>query len=51
MRVVVELAVLGAVAARTGGASVWGGAMRVLIWGSLAMAVTAGLGKLFGALA
>ena len=43
------LAVLGAVAARTGGARMWLGAGRVLLWGALAMAVTAGLGKLFGA--
>ena len=42
--------ILGAVAARTGGANVTSGAIRVLIWGTLAMAVTAGLGKLFGAL-
>ncbi len=42
--------VLGAVAARTGGANMTSGAIRVVIWGSLAMAVTAGLGKLFGAL-
>jgi VIT1/CCC1 family predicted Fe2+/Mn2+ transporter len=43
--------VLGAVAARTGGANMASGAVRVLIWGTLAMAVTASLGKLFGALA
>jgi VIT1/CCC1 family predicted Fe2+/Mn2+ transporter len=43
--------ILGAVAARTGGANMMSGAFRVLIWGTLAMAVTAGLGKLFGALA
>src|ERR1700722_2038111 len=46
----IVLVILGAVAARTGGANIWTGAARVLIWGSLAMAVTAGLGKLFGAL-
>src|SRR3984957_12562186 len=46
----IVLVILGAVAARTGGAHIWTGAVRVLIWGSLAMAVTAGLGKLFGAL-
>lgn len=43
------LAVLGALAARTGGASRWIGARRVAFWGALAMAVTAGIGKLFGA--
>ena len=46
----IVLTILGAVAARTGGANMTIGALRVLIWGSLAMAVTAGLGKLFGAL-
>ena len=42
------LAVLGALAARTGGASAWVGAARVAFWGALAMAVTAVIGKLFG---
>jgi len=42
------LAALGAVAARAGGASAWIGAWRVAFWGALAMAVTAGVGKLFG---
>jgi VIT1/CCC1 family predicted Fe2+/Mn2+ transporter len=44
----VFLAVLGALAARVGGAPVAGGAMRVTFWGALAMAVTAGVGTLFG---
>ncbi len=44
------LVLLGAVAARSGGAPMLQGAMRVLLWGALAMAVTAGLGRLFGAL-
>jgi VIT1/CCC1 family predicted Fe2+/Mn2+ transporter len=43
------LALLGAVAARVGGASVLGGAWRVCFWGALAMAITAGVGALFGA--
>ncbi|HVA57251.1 MAG: VIT family protein [Gemmatimonadaceae bacterium] len=43
------LAVLGAVAARTGGAPVLAGAVRVTFWGALAMLVTAGVGRLFGA--
>jgi VIT1/CCC1 family predicted Fe2+/Mn2+ transporter len=47
----VELAILGAVAAKTGGAKIGLGAIRVLFWGALAMAVTAALGKLFGAVA
>src|SRR6476659_4234036 len=42
------LAVLGALAARTGGASAWVGAARVAFWCALAMAVTAVIGKLFG---
>jgi len=43
------LVVLGAVAARAGGASPLVGAARVGFWGALAMAVTAGVGRLFGA--
>lgn len=42
------LAVLGGLAARTGGASMWKGAVRVTFWGALAMAATAGVGALFG---
>ena len=42
------LAALGAVAARVGGASAWLGAWRVSFWGALAMAITAGVGSLFG---
>lgn len=45
----VLLAVLGAVGAQIGGANIWKGAIRVLFWGALAMAVTAGIGHLFGA--
>jgi VIT1/CCC1 family predicted Fe2+/Mn2+ transporter len=44
----VSLTMLGAVAARTGGASAWTGAVRVTIWGALAMAATALVGTLFG---
>jgi vacuolar iron transporter family protein len=40
------LAALGALAARTGGANVSRGTMRVTFWGALAMAVTAGVGDL-----
>jgi VIT1/CCC1 family predicted Fe2+/Mn2+ transporter len=39
---------LGAVAARVGGAPMITGAVRVLFWGALAMAATAGVGALFG---
>ena len=45
----VFLALLGGVAARTGGAGVLVGAWRVTFWGALAMAITAGVGMLFGA--
>jgi VIT1/CCC1 family predicted Fe2+/Mn2+ transporter len=44
------LATLGALAARAGGAPVTIGALRVTFWGALAMAVTAGVGRIFGAL-
>ncbi|WPC68812.1 VIT family protein [Rhodoferax ferrireducens] len=43
------LALLGAVAARVGGAGVLVGAWRVTFWGALAMGITAGVGALFGA--
>ena len=43
------LALLGAVAARAGGAGMGVGAWRVTFWGALAMAITAGVGALFGA--
>ena len=42
------LALLGGLAARAGGAGVIVGALRVTFWGALAMAVTAGVGSLFG---
>jgi VIT1/CCC1 family predicted Fe2+/Mn2+ transporter len=45
---VICLAVLGAMGAKTGGADVLNGAIRVTFWGVLAMAVTAGIGALFG---
>jgi VIT1/CCC1 family predicted Fe2+/Mn2+ transporter len=44
----VFLAILGALAARAGGANVKVGAMRVTFWGALAMGLTAGVGALFG---
>ncbi|MDQ3566108.1 MAG: VIT family protein [Pseudomonadota bacterium] len=47
----VFLAFLGGVAARVGGARVALGAMRVTFWGALAMALTAGVGALFGTVA
>ena len=42
------LGLLGAVAARAGGAGVIKGAWRVAFWGALAMAITAGVGALVG---
>ena len=42
------LAMLGALAARTGGASAGIGALRVTFWGAFAMALTYGVGALFG---
>ena len=44
----VFLAILGGLAARAGGAGVVIGAIRVTFWGALAMAVTSGIGWLFG---
>jgi VIT1/CCC1 family predicted Fe2+/Mn2+ transporter len=44
----VALAFLGGLAARAGGASVRVGALRVTFWGALAMALTTGIGTLFG---
>jgi VIT1/CCC1 family predicted Fe2+/Mn2+ transporter len=45
------LAGLGATAARIGGARISIGAIRVTFWGAVAMAVTAGVGWLFGTVA
>lgn len=47
----VVLAILGALGARTGGASLWKGAVRVTFWGALAMIATAAVGALFGTVA
>ncbi len=44
----VFLALLGGIAARAGGAPVSVGAIRVTFWGALAMALTAGVGSIFG---
>jgi VIT1/CCC1 family predicted Fe2+/Mn2+ transporter len=43
------LGALGAIGARTGGAPIGLAARRVLFWGAPAMALTAAVGKLFGA--
>jgi VIT1/CCC1 family predicted Fe2+/Mn2+ transporter len=42
------LALLGALAARAGGAPMIRASLRVTLWGALAMALTAGVGALFG---
>jgi vacuolar iron transporter family protein len=42
------LALLGAIGARAGGATVLRATARVTFWGALTMALTAGIGKLFG---
>lgn len=42
------LALLGAIGARTGGANIWRATARVTFWGALAMALTAGIGRLLG---
>ena len=44
----VFLALLGAIGARTGGANVLRATVRVTFWGALALAITAGIGKVFG---
>jgi VIT1/CCC1 family predicted Fe2+/Mn2+ transporter len=45
----VFLVVLGAIGARAGGANMMKAAIRVVFWGALAMAVTAGIGAIVGA--
>jgi VIT1/CCC1 family predicted Fe2+/Mn2+ transporter len=47
----VFLAILGGLAAYVGGAGCVRGALRVTFWGTLAMAMTAGIGALFGTIA
>jgi VIT1/CCC1 family predicted Fe2+/Mn2+ transporter len=44
----VFLALLGAIGARAGGANVMKATLRVTFWGALAMALTAGIGAIFG---
>lgn len=46
---IVTLTALGSLAAYAGGAPIWRGAVRVTFWGALAMAITAAVGRLFGA--
>jgi VIT1/CCC1 family predicted Fe2+/Mn2+ transporter len=42
------LALLGAIGARAGGANIWRATARVAFWGAFAMALTAGIGAVFG---
>jgi len=44
----IGLAALGALGAKAGGAAIGKGIIRVVFWGALAMAITAGIGRLFG---
>jgi len=45
-----SLALLGAMGARAGGATLWKAALRVTFWGALAMLITAVIGALAGAI-
>lgn len=42
------LAILGAIAAKTGGSGVGKGVLRITLWGTIAMALTAAVGHFFG---
>jgi VIT1/CCC1 family predicted Fe2+/Mn2+ transporter len=42
------LMLLGAIAAKTGGSNIVKATLRITLWGTIAMALTAGAGKLFG---
>ncbi|MGE0475058.1 MAG: VIT family protein [Nitrospirales bacterium] len=44
----ISLILLGGLAAHAGGASIMKGALRVVLWGALAMGLTAGIGSLVG---
>lgn len=43
-----SLVMLGATAAKTGGSNIWKAILLITIWGSIAMALSAGVGSLFG---
>jgi VIT1/CCC1 family predicted Fe2+/Mn2+ transporter len=45
---IIFLAILGALAAKTGGSSIVKAVFRVTFWGTIAMALTALVGHLFG---
>jgi vacuolar iron transporter family protein len=46
---IVFLAILGAMGAKAGGAPILKATLRVIFWGAIAMAITAGVGYYFGA--
>lgn len=48
MASLIFLALLGAIGARAGGANITRATVRVTFWGALAMALTAGIGSIFG---
>jgi VIT1/CCC1 family predicted Fe2+/Mn2+ transporter len=45
---IVFLIILGTVSSKTGGASVKKGVLRIVIWGTIAMVLSATVGYLFG---
>ena len=45
---IIALILLGATAAKTGGSNIFKAILRITIWGSIAMALSAGVGSLFG---
>lgn len=45
---IIFLFILGATSARTGGSSVWKAVLRITIWGTLAMGISALVGYIFG---
>ena len=45
---IISLILLGIVAAKTGGSSIWKAILRITLWGTLAMGTTALVGHLFG---
>ena len=44
---VLSLGIMGALASYAGGASIWRGSIRVMIWGIIAMLFSAWIGSLF----
>lgn len=45
---IISLIILGAVSAKTGGSNILKAILRIVIWGTLAMGISAGVGYLFG---